>query len=98
MRCAMKQGSRIVRRVLALNANGKRVLRYLFVEPLIRRTFAGYGSPVRIPKGCTFSGAGNICVGDHVYFGANTRVLTTNAKLIIIQTDSGMKVESMSIY
>ena len=79
----MKKGSKTVRKLFALTGKIKRGLRCYLVEPFIRKTFASYGRPVRIPKGCTFSGAGNISVGNYVYFGADTRILTTKAKLII---------------
>lgn len=79
----MKKGSRTIRRFLGLSGKFKRGLHRIFVEPMIRRAFVAYGSPVRIPQGCSFSGIGNISVGDHVYFGVGTRVLTTQAQLKI---------------
>lgn len=77
----MKQGSKFVRRVYTLWGKACRGIRYVFVEPWIKRCFRSFGSPVRIPKGCSFSGIGNISVGNHVYFGADTRILTTQAQL-----------------
>lgn len=60
-----------------------RAARRIFIEPIIRHCFKQCGKPVRIPKGCSFSGLGNISVGNHVYLGADTRILTTKAHLIV---------------
>lgn len=79
----MPKGNTVIRKIRALYFKGQRGLRKCFVEPIIKRTFAEYGKNVRIPAGCTFSGCENISTGDNVFFGANTRVLTTRARLIL---------------
>ena len=58
-------------------------MRFLLIEPLIRKSFRSCGYQVRIPRGCSFAGIENVSVGHHVYFGEDTRVLTTKAQLII---------------
>lgn len=83
MRDSMKKGSRTARGLLELSGKIKRGVHRIFLEPMVRRSFATYGNPVRIPKGCSFSGNGNIYVGNHVHFGADTRIMTTQAKLKI---------------
>lgn len=79
----MAKGSACIRKIRSLHSKSRRAMRKWFVEPWIRKSFCEYGSNVRIPAGCSFSGCENITVGNHVYFGVNTRVLTTQAKLII---------------
>lgn len=79
----MRNGNPIIRKAYLLWGKCCRGLRYFYIEPLIKRCFRSYGAPVRIPSGCSFLGIGNISVGDHVYFGADTRVLTTQAQLKI---------------
>ena len=79
----MPKGSKLIRDMWAFYYKAHRGLRKWFVEPIIRKSFAEYGHNIRIPAGCTFSGLENISVGDNVFFGSNTRVLTTKAKLII---------------
>ena len=78
-----KKGNKLVRYAFAVAQKIGRGLRYVFVEPLIRRTFGGYGSSVRILKGNSFSGAENIYVGNRVSFGEGMRILSTKAKLIV---------------
>ncbi len=79
----MPKGNALIRKCRALYFKGQRGARKLFVEPIIRKTFCEYGNNVRIPAGCSFTGCENITVGSNVYFGANTRVLTTRARLVI---------------
>lgn len=79
----MPKGNILIRNTRNLYFKVRRGLRKWFVEPFIRRSFCEYGHNVRIPAGCSFSGLENISVGSNVYFGVNTRVLTTKAKLII---------------
>ncbi len=79
----MPKGNKLIRNTRALYYKTRRGLRKWFVEPLIRSSFCEYGTNVRIPAGCSFSGCENIFTGNNVYFGVNTRVLTTKAKLII---------------
>lgn len=79
----MPKGNALIRKCRALYFKGRRGMRKLFVEPIIRKTFYEYGRNVRIPAGCTFSGCENITVGNSVYFGVNTCVLTTRARLIL---------------
>ncbi len=79
----MKKGSKAIR--VIFNAFGKiqRGLHRYFIEPIICKRFASYGESVRIGRGCAFSGAENIQIGNHVSFGADARVLTTRAQLKI---------------
>lgn len=79
----MPKGNKLIRNTRALYYKTRRGLRKWFIEPLIRSSFCEYGTNVRIPAGCSFSGCENIFTGNNVYFGVNTRVLTTKAKLII---------------
>ena len=79
----MKKGSRLVRKVYLLWGKCCRGLRYFLVEPFLRRCFRSYGTSVRIPRGCSFSGIENISVGNYVSLGADTRILTTQAQLKI---------------
>ena len=79
----MSKGSKVIRKICGLYQKGCRAVRFFLIEPLVRKSFQSCGSNVRIPKGCNFSGIENITVGHHVYFGENTRVLTTKAQLII---------------
>lgn len=79
----MGKGNKTIRKICELYQKGCRVARYILIEPLIRKSFKTCGSCVRIPKGCAFSGMENISVGESVYFGEDTRVLTTQAQLVI---------------
>lgn len=79
----MSKGSNLIRKICGLYLKGCRAMRFFLIEPLVRKSFQNCGSSVRIPKGCSFSGIENISVGHHVYFGEDTRVLTTKAQLII---------------
>lgn len=79
----MKQGSKAVRKAYTLWSKCCRGLWRVFAEPLIKNSLHSYGTRVRIPKGCSFAGIGNISVGNDVYFGADTRILTTRAQLKI---------------
>lgn len=79
----MPNGNRFIRKTRALYFKAKRGMRKFFVEPLIRKSFHAYGTNVRIPAGCSFTGCENITVGNNVFFGVNTRVLTTKARLNI---------------
>ena len=77
------RGNKLIRGAWNLYHKLGRAARRFTVEPVIRRCFANCGKSVRIPQGCDFSGIGNISVGHHVYFGEDTRVLTTCAQLKI---------------
>lgn len=79
----MSTGNKVIRKICGLYQKGCRAMRFFLIEPLVRKSFQNCGCPVRIPKGCSFSGIENISVGHHVYFGGDTRVLTTRAKLMI---------------
>lgn len=79
----MPKGNKLIRNTRGLYFKVCRGLRKWFVEPIIRASFCEYGHNVRIPAGCSFSGLENISVGNNVFFGSNTRVLTTKARLII---------------
>lgn len=79
----MPKGSIFIRKTRAGYYKVRRGMRKYLVEPFIRKSFYSYGNNVHIPAGCSFSGYENISVGNNVFFGINTRVLTTKAKLII---------------
>lgn len=65
-------------------ARGIKTVAYnFFWEPIIKRNFASCGKNVRVGRGSSFSGIGNISIGDHSFFGVNTRILTTRAKVKI---------------
>ena len=79
----MPKASKMIRSVRKIYARGQRYLRKWLIEPSIRRSFLRCGNNVRIPRNCRFSGIENITVGNHVYFGVDTQVLTTQAQLIL---------------
>lgn len=79
----MAKRNRFIAKIRSLSAKSRRALRKWFVEPTIRCCFGEHGTNVRIPRNCSFSGIENVHVGNDVFFGVDTRVLTTNAKLII---------------
>lgn len=79
----MPKASKTIRALRKGYFRGRRALRKWFVEPMIRRSFRQCGDRVRIPRGCLFSGVENVSVGHDVFFGVNTRVLTTQAQLIL---------------
>ncbi len=79
----MPKGSKLIRKTISTYYQVRRGMRKLFVEPMMRKTFSSCGKHVRIPVNCAFSGCENITVGDYVYFGVGTQVLTTKAKLTI---------------
>lgn len=79
----MPKASKTIRALRKGYFRGRRALRKWFVEPMIRRSLRQCGEQVRIPRGCRFSGVENISVGNHVFFGVNTQVLTTQAQLIL---------------
>ena len=83
VRYLMAKGSSVIRKTCGLYYRSRRALRRVFIEPVIRKSFCEYGRNVRIPAGCSFSGCENITVGNNVYFGVNTRVLTTRARLVL---------------
>ena len=58
------------------------VIHRVFREPIIKGAFAKCGKGVRVGIGSEFSGIDNIYVGDDVSLGANTRIMTTRAKVI----------------
>ena len=53
----------------------------LIGSPLIKCSFGQCGKNVNVPRGCRFSGIGNILVGNDVSFGERTEILTTRAKV-----------------
>lgn len=55
----------------------------LLCAPFVRASFDACGKHVVVPQHCSFSGIGNISVGDDVAFGEGLDVLTTRAKLRI---------------
>lgn len=79
----MPNGSTVIRQTRAMYFKVQRGMRKYMVEPFIRKSFGSYDRCVRIPAGCSFSGCENVFVGHHVYFGVDTRVLSTKAKLTI---------------
>lgn len=79
----MGKGIGAVRAVYKAAYKFKHILHRIFVEPVIKKSFASCGVQVRVPAGCSFSGIENISVGNRVFFGGRTRILTTKAKTIL---------------
>ncbi len=55
----------------------------IFIEPIIKGSFAKSGKKVSVPACCHFSGIANISIGHNVALGADTRIMTTRAKTVI---------------
>ena len=55
----------------------------IFIAPFIKISFGKCGKNVRVSRGCRFSGIENIHLGNNVFLGPGTLVLTTRAKVII---------------
>lgn len=79
----MSKGNKFCRFIYKLPRKIKQLGRKLFTEPITKKSFAECGIDVHVPAKCGFSGISNIHVGDHVSFGAGTRILTTRAKVIL---------------
>lgn len=79
----MKQGNRFCRLLYKMRGKFLMLTHRLFLEPIIKGSFAACGEVVRIGRGCSFSGIENISVGNHTSLGSETRILTTRAKVTI---------------
>ena len=79
----MKKGSAICRVLYKLPIKLGNLTYRIFREPIIRRSFAECGKGVRIHRHCSFVGIENVRVGDYVFLGENTRILSTRASAII---------------
>jgi len=78
----MSTGNKFCRLLYKLPRKIRAMGRKLFTEPIIKKSFAECGVDVHVPAKCSFSGISNIYVGNHVFFGAEARILTTRAKVI----------------
>lgn len=79
----MKRGNCFCRLIYKVRGKLATLSHRLFLEPIIKGSFAACGKSVRISHHCSFSGIENISVGDHSSLGASTRILTTRAKVTI---------------
>lgn len=70
-------------RLLCFFEKSKSLLRRITIEKLIKKSFGRCGKQVRVGTGCTFIGKENILIGEDVSLGANTRFISTRAKIII---------------
>ena len=61
----------------------KRAFYRIFVVPSIKISFKRCGKKVSIGLNCRFYGINNICVGNDVALGDNTRIITTKANVIL---------------
>ncbi len=55
----------------------------LFLVPTIKRAFGSCGERVTISRGCSFSGIGNIHIGNNVALGPRMTVMCTRARVVI---------------
>lgn len=77
----MSRDIRFCRFVLLTGQKAIRLLHRMFIEPMIRRSFAKCGTHVRVAMNCQFYGIDNISLGNNVSLGVGTMVMTTRAKV-----------------
>lgn len=79
----MKNGSAVCRIIYRIKTKTTLLFYRMFWEPIIKGSFASCGHHVRIGRKSSFSGIENISVGNYSILSANTRILTTRAKVKI---------------
>lgn len=79
----MSKGNGLCRFILKLENGIASAFHRIIREPVTKGAFAKCGQGVRIGRGSSFSGVQNIYVGNDVSLGAQTRIMTTRAKVIL---------------
>ena len=74
---------KLIRKLYIFKGKIKRLAWRIFSEPMIKASFGSCGKKVRVGRGSSFSGIGNVHIGNNVALGADTRVLCTRAKVIL---------------
>lgn len=74
---------KLIRKLYILSGKIKRGFWRAFSEPVIKASFGSCGKQVHVGRGSSFSGIGNVHVGNRVTLGADTRFICTRAKVIL---------------
>ena len=74
---------KLIRKLYIFWGKVKRLVWRIFSEPVIKASFGSCGKNVRVGRGSSFSGIGNVHVGNRVALGADTRIMCTLAKVTL---------------